>query len=389
MSVYDGLELAIKRFDLADGSDAYLIFLLDIVLEVEQKEGTGLTTFLSHWEKKKNKHSIAAPDNLNAVKIMSIHKAKGLEFPIVIFPYANSNIYKEIDPKLWLTVDPSEFMGFDEVLINKKKEVGAYNQEALHAFEEEQHKLELDAFNILYVALTRAERALYIISLKENGALKSERNTHYSDIFIRYLKHKHLWSDTETSYSFGELGNREPKKTNRTIERPVPFQYSNKENPTFKIMTTAGMLWETAQEEAISQGILVHHILGLIETEEDVDRVFADLERQGTIDKETVPLLKKKIGMVITHDALKKYFAKGNTILNEKEIITKNGEILRPDRIVVTNDGATIIDYKTGKENNAYKKQLNSYAQVLEQMGYAIENKIITYINTDINIQYV
>ena len=149
------------------------------------------------------------------------------------------------------------------------------------------------------------------------------------------------------------------------------------------------MLWETAQEEAISQGILVHHILGLIETEEDVDRVFADLERQGTIDKETVPLLKKKIGMVIAHDALKKYFAKGNTILNEKEIITKNGEILRPDRIVVTNDGATIIDYKTGKENNAYKKQLNSYAQVLEQMGYAIENKIITYINTDINIQYV
>ena len=389
MSVYDGLELAIKKFDLVKDSDAYLIFLLDIVLEVEQKEGTGLVTFLSYWEKKKNKHSIAAPDNLNAVKIMSIHKSKGLEFPIVIFPYANSNIYKEIDPKLWLPVDSSQFMGFTEALINKKKEVVDYNQNALLAYEEEQHKLELDAFNILYVALTRAERALYIISLKETGALKSDRKTHYSDVFVHYLKEKHLWSDTQTVYSFGKLVNHIPKNKNGTMERPVQYQYSNKENPRFKIITKAGMLWDTAQEEAITQGNLIHHILGLIETEDNVDSVFTDLERKGIIDMESVPLLKKKIRTVVSHDALKGYFSKGNIIRNEKDIITGKGEILRPDRIVIKNNHATIIDYKTGKQNNTYKEQVNTYAQVLEHMGYTIENKIITYINDDINIEYV
>ncbi len=388
-SVYDGLELAIKKFGLVNGSDAYLTFLLDIVLEVEQKEGTGMPTFLTYWEKKKDKLSIAAPINLNAVKIMSIHKSKGLEFPIVIFPYANSDIYKEIDPKLWLTVDPDDYNGFKELLIDSKKEVTDYNDTAARAYGEERHKLELDAFNILYVALTRAERALYIITLKEERAIKSERKTHYPDIFVHYLKEKRLWNDTETVYSFGNLEyNTEPEKHNSN-ERSVPYQYSTKENPSFKLMTKAGMLWDTAQEKGIQQGNLIHHILGQIETQDDVVPVFRELERIGMVPHGDIPYLKQKILAVINHEALKNYFSKGNTVKNEKEILTANGEMFRPDRLVLSNGNATIIDYKTGKENDAYKKQLNAYAHVLEDMGYTIANKIITYINKDISIEYV
>lgn len=173
-SVYDGLEYAIGKFDLIHHSDAYLTFLMDIVLEVEQKEGAGIFTFLSYWEKKKEKHSISAPSSMNAVQIMSIHKSKGLEFPIVIFPYANSHIYKEIDPKIWLAVNRQEFNGFEEVLISKKNEVLEYNEEAAQAFDEEHHKLELDAFNILYVALTRAVKSLYIISQKSKTSKENQ-----------------------------------------------------------------------------------------------------------------------------------------------------------------------------------------------------------------------
>lgn len=389
MSVYDGLELAIKKFDLIKGSDAYLTFLLDIVLEVEQKEGTGIVTFLSYWDKKKDKHSIAAPNNLNAVKIMSIHKSKGLEFPIVIFPYANSNIYKEIDPKLWLSVDQDQYNGFKEVLINKKKEVVDYNENAAMAYEEEQHMLELDAFNILYVALTRAERALFIISLKNTKAIQSSRKTHYSDVFVDYLKKKQLWNDSETIYSFGSLEDHTPSSKNETMEKSVPYQYTNKENPSFKIMTNAGMLWDTVQEEAILQGNLIHYILGLIEVQEDVDPVFEHLVHKGMITGKMAPTFKSKIMAVISHETLKPFFSKGNVIMNEQEIITENGEMLRPDRLVISNNNATIIDYKTGKHNNSHKKQLNTYAQVLDRMGYSIANKILVYINKDITIEYV
>jgi len=388
-SVFDGLELAIKQFELIDGSDAYLTFLLDIVLEVEQKEGTGVHTFLSYWEKKKEKHSITAPDNMNAIKIMSIHKSKGLEFPIVIFPYANSNIYKEIDPKLWIPVDNSRFNEFGEVLISKKKEVVDYNEIAATAFEDEQHKLELDAFNILYVALTRAERALYIISQKDSASLKSDRKTHYSDVFIHYLKEKNLWSDSNPTYTFGTLHPNSSIQNDSALEKDIPYQFTNKESPNFSIMTKAGLLWDTEQEAALSKGNLVHHIMGLIDTKDDIDPVFIDLEHKGLINTSEVAGLKTKIGQVVNHNNLRKFFSKEVVVKNEKEIITRKGEILRPDRIVIDGNRATLIDYKTGKENTSYIKQLNSYANALETMGYEIENKIITYINDDIKIEYV
>ncbi|MGB5498476.1 MAG: UvrD-helicase domain-containing protein [Maribacter sp.] len=387
-SVYDGLEIAIKQFRLIDGSDAYLTFLLDMVLEVEQKEGAGVHTFLSYWEKKKDKHSIAAPNNLNAIKIMSIHKSKGLEFPIVIFPFANSNIYKEIDPKLWIKVDKLRFNEFEEVLISKKKEVVNYNETAAVAFHNEQHKLELDAFNILYVALTRAEKALYIITQKDDASIKSERKTHYSDIFIHYLKEKKLWNDSKLIYTFGTLNPNSIEK-NSAIEKGIPYQYTNKENPNFSIMTKAGLLWDTEQEAALTKGNLIHHIMGLIETKDDIDQVFIDLEQKGSINKVEVDDLKTKINRVISHIDLEMYFQKGVVIKNEKEIITREGEILRPDRIIIIGNRATIIDYKTGKENKAYIEQLNSYADALETMGYEIEKKILTYINNDIKIEYV
>ena len=389
ISVFDGLELAIRQFKLIEGSDAYLTFLLDIVLEVEQKEGAGLHTFLSYWEKNKDKHSIAAPGDMNAIKVMSIHKSKGLEFPIVIFPYANSNIYKEIDPKMWIPVDPSTFREFKEVLISKKKEVVAYSEEVATAFAEEQHKLELDAFNILYVALTRAEIGLYIITQKENASIKSNRKSHYSDVFVHFLKGKNLWNDVDLVYTFGTLSPKVPSKKGTTIEKSIQYQYSQKESPNFDIMTKAGLLWDTEQEAALSKGNLIHHIMGLIETTQDIEQVFVDLEQKGLINKAEIDSLKSKIAAVIHHNDLKKYYSKEVEIIIEKEIISEKGEILRPDRIILDGNRATIIDYKTGKKSTSYLQQLNSYAVALETMGYIIENKIIAYINKDINIEYV
>ncbi len=92
-------------------------------LILEQRDDTSIASFLDHWEKNKERLSIVAPENLNAVQIMTIHKAKGLEFPIVIYPFANTKIYDELEPKLWLPVE--DFGEFKEVLINKKSEVVA------------------------------------------------------------------------------------------------------------------------------------------------------------------------------------------------------------------------------------------------------------------------
>jgi len=184
LTVYDGLEYAIRQFRLAEKSDAYIIQLMDTVFEVAQKKGTGAPSFLSYWEEKKSRICITAPENINAVQIMSIHKAKGLEFNVVIFPFANSHIYKRMDKKLWIPVNSSDYLGFEELLINEKKEVVQYDKLSNEIYSQEEYQMELDAFNVLYVALTRAVKALYIISEKNLTAKGEHKTEYYSGLFI-------------------------------------------------------------------------------------------------------------------------------------------------------------------------------------------------------------
>ncbi len=387
-STYDLLESAIKQFDLAPSSDAYINYLMDTVLEVEQKEGTGIFTFLSYWEKKKDKLSITAPKTINAVQIMTIHKAKGLEFPIVIFPYANSNIYKEIDPKLWLPVQEEGFSGFGEVLISKKQEVATYSESAKILFEEEQHRLELDAFNVLYVALTRAVKALYIITKKDLTSKGAHKTDHYSGLFIHYLKEKGLWTEERTNYLFGVLGNYK-EAISLPEQEIIPFQYTNKERAGFRILTKSGSLWDTEREDALTKGNLIHYVMGFIETEKDIDDALNAALRNGSISTDEIETLKTKIYEIIHHPELLPYYKEGIIIKNEKDIITHDGHFMRPDRVVIKDNKATIIDYKTGKQDSKHKEQLYGYADALQSMGYSIKGKIIIYVNEEITLDYI
>lgn len=388
LSVFDGTEYAIKLFDLAPESDGYINHFMDVVMEVEQKEGVGVPVFLNYWEKKKDRLSIAAPAAVNAVQIMTVHKAKGLEFEVVIFPFANANIYKDIDPKLWLPVESSSFNGFEEVLITKKQEVINYSSIAKDLYHEEQQKLELDAFNVLYVALTRAVKALFIITKKDVTKTGDHKPSYYSGLFIHYLKEKGLWNDTKNEYSFGLL---EPNQEATVLNdfQIVPYQYSFKDRPSFRVLTKSGVLWDTLREDAITKGNLIHFIMGYIETEIDIENAMELVIRSGDLETDEVENLKNKIRTIIEHPKLAPFYKEGLEIKNERDIITESGKILRPDRIVIQNSKATIIDYKAGKKNPQYKEQLFSYAEALKAMGYSIEHKIIIYINETVIPEFI
>ena len=387
-SVYDLMEYAIKQFNLAPKADAYLNFFMDTVFDVEQKEGTGIPSYLSYWEKKNDTLSIAAPASIDAVQIMTIHKAKGLEFNVTIFPYANSQIYNEIEPKLWLPVDPNSFHGFEEVLISKKQEVAKYNELSALLVEDENNKLELDSFNVLYVALTRAVKALYILTKKEDTSKNSDTPKYYSDLFSSFLKKNGHWNEAINTYTFGELPADEIETTVEEQEE-LPYQYSYKDRSSFKILTKSGQLWDTDREDAIIKGNLVHYIMSLIETEDDIENALAAVLRNGDIVEDEKEVFQNKILQIIRHPKLQSFYSHGNTIKNEKEIITKNGSIIRPDRVVIKEDTASIIDYKTGKADSRYKEQVYDYADALEEMGYSIGHKIIIYINEIITPEFI
>lgn len=387
-AIYDALEHAIKVFNLATSSDAHLIAFMDTVFEVQQKSGADIQSLLTYWEQKGNKLSVSAPETLNAVQIMTIHKSKGLEFPVVIFPYANTHIFEEIEPKLWAKVDPETFLGFEELLLSKKKEIREYGEREALLFDEEQQRLHLDAFNLLYVALTRAATSLYIISEKDLTTSGTYKTDYFSGLFIHFLQSKGLWDNNTLEYSFGTLPlNVSPKKV--LAHEEIPFGYTFKNRPGFKILTKAGMLWDSSQEEALKNGNTIHHILSLITTPTDVDKALETALQKGLIGSETLQEAKDVVLQIVTHPKLVSLFHEGNIVYNEKEILLANGKKLIPDRIVIKDNKASIIDYKTGSKNPKYKEQLASYASALLEMGLPVENQIIVYIAKELSVEFI
>ncbi|RKR14930.1 ATP-dependent exoDNAse (exonuclease V) beta subunit [Maribacter vaceletii] len=387
-SVFDTVEYAIKQFNLAENSDAYINYFLDVVLEVEQQNSADLQTFLNYWTKKEDSLSISAPETMNAVQIMTVHKSKGLEFNIVIFPFATTNFNEEIDPKLWLpnTLKTSE--NFKELLVSKKQEVINYNTTAEYLYNNEEQKLELDAFNVLYVALTRAVKALYIYTKKELNKSGSYKKTSYAGMFIDYLTQNNLWNLDTLEYTFGTLPDTKEKDNTNTLNS-IPYIYTEKDRPSFNIITTSGMLWNTSREDAINTGNLYHNILSNIKNKEDINSAVNKAITVGEINNEDVEVITSKLKEIISHPELKEFYQGTIIVNNEKEIITKEGKLLRPDRVIINNKEATVIDYKTGKKNPRYYQQVYEYCDALKDMGFQIKNKIIIYINKKIEIEYI
>lgn len=385
---YEAVESIIRQFHLNNSSNAYIQFFLDEVLDYSQKYHAGFSSFAAHWEIKKDKLSITSPQGNNAVQIMTIHKSKGLEFPVVIFPYANQNIYDAIDPKMWFPVDPEAYSGFENVFININKDLENIGDLGQVLYNDYRSQLELDSLNLLYVVLTRAVEQLYIISEYEVDKSKKEKLNLYSGLFINYLKSEDLWDDQKTHYTFGSPARILNKKMVEPSTIQERFISVAKETHDLRIVTNAGYLWNTDQEAAIEKGNLVHLIMSKIKTAQDVDAVFEEFQITGELNVKQNIELKPIVNALVHHEQLKPYFQPDLKVYNENDILASEGLILRPDRITINEALETaIIDYKTGAENIKHQNQLRKYEVLLEEMGLKVTKKILVYINEDIHIK--
>lgn len=393
VSAFDSLENAIRAFGLADKSDAYLTFLLDEAYLVEQKEDGSITTFLDHWEKQCDKLSIVAPEAPDAIEILTIHKAKGLEFPVVIYPFANTDIHnrrKDKDAMIWLPVEAMEFAGFRYLLLSRKKEMCQYGAFAEQLYLEEEEKQELDAFNLLYVALTRAVKALFIISECDLDKSGKHKTGLFSGLFISYLIEEGLWDSRQLQYSSGSLP--DLAKTAGAVSKgtlPVPFVYSFKNRPEFEVVAKSAMLWDPIRKEALTRGNRIHALMALINSESDLENALEVMALNGDLGATEQHDLRAAALAIMGNPRLKPYFRQGLEVRNECEILLESGAIIRPDRIVFDGKNATLIDYKTGKKEAHYAAQLLQYAHALELMAYSVENKIIVYINENVTPEFI
>src|SRR5690606_14924260 len=324
-------------------------------------------------------------------QIMTIHKSKGLEFPIVVFPFADLNIYEEREPKTWYPLDAKNYHGFTHTLLNYNKDYEHYGEEGLQIYNTRQSELELDNINLLYVALTRPVEQLYIISTKDISAKGEVNDKKYSGLFINYLKHLNIWNDAMLTYSFGK---QQKSIANAVKKQPTSlygdFMSTAKEDHNIKIVTKSGYLWDSAQGEAIEKGNLIHNIMSRIKTKNDIDFVIEEFVNESLINKTQANELKLKINDIVGHPQLATYFADGLKIYNEKDIIGNQGILLRPDRVVVNpKKEAVILDYKSGAESETHLEQLQAYQDILENMHLKVTKKILVYTNEKISVRII
>src|SRR5690606_3376230 len=203
-SLYEAVETIIDAFIKDKRNQSYVQYFLDLVLEKDVRSQSSIADFLEYWDSNGSRFSIPSPEGNDAVRIMTIHKSKGLEFPVVIFPFAEEDYSRAPRSKMWLELD-DDTLGFQKALIDSKNEVSEYGERAAELYFLKSQEELLDNINILYVALTRAEEQLYIIS-NRNFTSKGELvSNNMSSYFIGYLQSKGLFENTKAQYGFGDL----------------------------------------------------------------------------------------------------------------------------------------------------------------------------------------
>ncbi|MDG2431662.1 3'-5' exonuclease, partial [Flavobacterium sp.] len=388
-SLYEAVEIVIAKFlspKLAKGGGAYVQYFLDIVLERDVRNQAGIADFLNFWDKNSSKFSIPSPEGNNAVRIMTIHKSKGLEFPVVIMPFAEEDYSRKPKDKLWLAGEGMDF-GLPKVLIDNSIAVEGFGKEAKAVFDLKKQEELLDNINVLYVALTRAEEQLYVIS-NMNLTSKGEVKTNdMSTFFINYLDSKDGFDPEQLEYEFGS--NIKLSKGSKHIDTSKKIeQVAETLNPkNIKIAQREALMWGTHQQESIEYGNVVHEILSFVKTKDDLALAVEKAIENGLINVGQKELVRQTILDIVNHKELEICFVPGNIVLNEQTIIQKEGNTIKPDRMVVNQAKEVyLLDYKTGAHNAKYQKQLENYQHAIELMGYKVVKKALIYIGKEIDV---
>jgi len=339
-------------------------FLMRLLDESETFSGT-IPQFLEWWEEQGNDISLSTPQGINAITVSTVHKAKGLEYEVVIFPFSQY-IYKKTKSNIFVQ-DKVSGLEYDWVTLTNDKTPERY----LHKCEEESKKSYIDQLNKLYVAHTRASKELHIITGK-----KSKGN--FSKLLASFLERYEV-----SGMGFEVSGEGFEVQSSKFKVQGSKIQEYNLERPispsNFEgVPEGRGSLYNIKQQNTTAdqqRGIFIHNFLSSLQSfpqsEKEIEIIVQNAEENYKED--LVSIFYK----ILNDKTLQPCFAPNVRVLNETSILFPNGNLLRPDRVVFLEDKVVVIDYKTGEANAAHKEQIEQYCDAIRDMGYKnVEEKI-------------
>jgi ATP-dependent exoDNAse (exonuclease V) beta subunit len=384
-SLYEAVENIVNVFLKEKTTVSYVQYFLDLVLERNVKYQTSIADFLEYWKKSGFKQSIPSPEGQKAIRIMTIHKSKGLEFPVVIYPFADDSLNPRSN-NIWIPME-DESVDMPQALVKNNKILEKYNDTTQEIYQTKSQEEILDTINVLYVALTRAEEQLHIISsykITTKGEISTSKTL--ASYFINFLTQKVNFSLEQKEYVFGSSKRKSQPKLFTKNKAEIQSVKKALDFSSIRIAKKEALMWGTLQQDAIEFGNIIHQILSYIITKNDLQTALTKSLDEGLIQQSQKSIFEEKINQIIHHPELEDYFNPNYTVFTEHNIISPNEINLKPDRLVIHNSEAFLIDYKTGTQDEKHKKQIENYVRVIEKMNLKVTKKVLLYIGEELKI---
>ncbi|MBN2481602.1 MAG: UvrD-helicase domain-containing protein [Bacteroidales bacterium] len=386
------------RLDRFEGELAYIQAFQDLVLEFSKKHASDLIRFLEFWKETGIKRTVAAPAGQDAIRILTIHKAKGLEFDIVIMPYCDWGLNSGRDTILWCDARNIPGSRFDVLPVYYSSRLTDTHFD--HAYFSELRRQYVDNLNLLYVSFTRARKGLFVycpdsgkdgltdvsdlVSAVLNLPRASVRVGSDMGDFQQYLDR------TTGFFSYGSLPEQTPasdlKREIRLSPAFDPAESSGDISERIRIAYQGNLYLDATTGHLmrpVNQGKIMHEIFSGILQPDDIKKSIRRICLQGKIDGKSAEQLLKLSGELLKDIQVLSWFSGDWKVLTEAEIILPDGSVKRPDRVLVHDNNAVIIDFKFGRHPGRKDElQVKGYVEILKKMGYEQVEGYLWYVMT-------
>ena len=398
-SLYELVEELTRRFiaDFPLSEQVFVQAFMDMVSAYVQKESADVNRFLKWWDETGCNKTIATPDGQNAIRILTVHKSKGLGFKVVLIPFCNWEIDHKPKPvvTLWCQPKVKPFDGLHLVPVNYSATLGDtifaydYFKERLHAF--------IDNLNTLYVAFTRSKEELIVFApvpskitkegkaekissvgdLLWNGVSMSVPDTREGDALVPL---EDFFKADQDSFEMGNWWKPSCGKESSEVEE-VHMSSLRSVSPDDRLQLRLhgkGFFFDNAQRK---RGTLMHEVLSRVRVPKDLPISVEAYRLAGVINREEATELVTHLEKLLNDPRVADWYDGTTRVLNEVDILFGKGLTKRPDRVMIKGDEAIVVDYKFGERQlKSYHKQVEKYMQLIRKMGYKKVSGYLWYV---------
>ncbi|MGL4993435.1 MAG: UvrD-helicase domain-containing protein [Bacteroidales bacterium] len=391
--LYEMCEQIVANFLPKENSNdkIFIQALLDTVLDFTHNHTSDLAAFLDWWEEFGIRKTVTTPDSQDAIQIITVHKSKGLSFPVMIIPFCDWSLSPK-NSMLWCTpqVEP-----FNEIPLLPIK----YRKDLLETIFAEPYLIErlqtlIDNLNVAYVAFTRPEEEMILIGPKgKEGDYSSFSKLMYNIINDasqvedeqgnNYIDLSDYWSQEESTFSLGEefKVQKEVSKLENQLSSSNFISFDPYHNKRIELRFYADEYFTDGNERR--SGKIRHEILSRVNTPDDLPRSVQQAIIDGLATTQECQGYERELAEKLQRPEVAAWFSADQEVLNEISLLHPTGIMLRPDRILRSGDGITVIDYKFGKENKSNIKQVEDYIIMIKEMGYSDVVGYLWYVMSD------